>query len=345
MGKNPFLKVITNSQEKYYPTYEESKEYQAKLIGLWEQQQRVLGYTENTIAIGLACLKEFLDVSGKFIWEVTMQDADNFYLRLVGRGLAYSTRRKYQSTISSLLDYLRTRHGSEIWERYGVQVPNILDKFNRYYHRKDDHNGKIIPPKPETLERFWEGLKTDMKYARKYSTIARDYVFFRIMELTGLRTFELVMLDVKDCRFDLGENGKIHVRYGKGSKGSGYKRRWVPLLDDADKLLEWYLANIRVLFTLENEGALFLAESGQRFSKDSARGSLRRRQEKMGFSKEEIFSPHQLRHAFATRQTELGVDLLTLKELLGHVEVSTTFNYTNPGSNHLEKRVRMAQEK
>lgn len=65
----------------------------------------------------------------------------------------------------------------------------------------------------------------------------------------------------------------------------------------------------------------------------------------MGFTKEEIFSPHQLRHSFATRQTELGVDLLTLKELLGHADVATTFNYSNPGSDHLEKRVRMAQEK
>lgn len=58
----------------------------------------------------------------------------------------------------------------------------------------------------------------------------------------------------------------------------------------------------------------------------------------MGFTKEEIFSPHQLRHSFATRQTKLGVDLLTLKELLGHAEVATTFNYSTPGSEHLEKK-------
>lgn len=143
MGKQPFLSVVSNKQELHFPTYEESREYQAKLIGLWEQQQRVLGYTESTIALGTKCLNEFLDVSNKFIWEVSMSDADTFYLGLVGRGLAYSTRRKYQSTISTFLDYLRTRHGHEIWERYRLQVPNLLDKFNRYYHRKDDHNGRL----------------------------------------------------------------------------------------------------------------------------------------------------------------------------------------------------------
>lgn len=346
MGKYPFLSVVSNNKEELvYPTYEESREYQAKLMGLWEQQQRVLGYTESTISLGINCLNEFLNVSNKFIWEVNMLDSDRFYLGLVGRGLAYSTRRKYQSTISSFLEYLRTRHGFEIWNKYRVQVPELFDKFNRYYHRKDDHNGKVIPPRPEVLERFWDGLKQEMKTARKYSTIARDYTLFRMLELTGLRTHEIIMMDVKDCRFDLGEKGKIHVRFGKGSKGSGYKRRWVPMLDNVDILIRWYLENIRPLFFTNEDGALFLSEKRVRLNKHTARQALTRRQKKMGFTEDELFSPHQLRHAFATRQTELGVDLLTLKELLGHADVATTFNYSNPGSDHIEKKIRMAQNK
>ena len=52
------------------------------------------------------------------------------------------------------------------------------------------------------------------------------------------------MLDINDLRFDLGHNGKIHVRYGKGSRGTGHKPRWVPMLSGLDKLLEWYLEEI-----------------------------------------------------------------------------------------------------
>ena len=52
------------------------------------------------------------------------------------------------------------------------------------------------------------------------------------------------MLDKNDLRFDLGHNGKIHVRYGKGSRGTGHKPRWVPMLSGLDKLLEWYLEEI-----------------------------------------------------------------------------------------------------
>src|SRR5699024_6443844 len=80
----------------------------------------------------------------------------------------------------------------------GSPNASIVDKFNRYYHRKDDHNGKVIPPRPEILERFWDGLKHEMKTARKYSTIARDYTIFRMLELTDLRTHEIIMMDVKE---------------------------------------------------------------------------------------------------------------------------------------------------
>jgi site-specific recombinase XerD len=346
MNKDIYLAVVNRTNESAgIPTPQESSELQAKLLGLWEQQQKVLGYTDGTIALSISNVNEFLDVAGKFIWEVDIHDFDNFYMGLVGRGLAYSTRRKYQSNIITFLDYLRSRHSREIWERYRVQVPTVLDKFNRHHHRNDDNDGQVTPPAPDVLDRFWNGMKEMMKTARKYATAARDYTLFKMLELSGLRIFEAAMLDVKDCRFDLGENGKIHVRFGKGSKGTGYKRRWVPMLDDLDKLLTWYLQKIRPLFTDEESGALFLSEKRRRLERDTSRQVLRRRQLELGFRSDEMFSPHQLRHAFATRQTERGVDLLTLKTLLGHVDIATTFTYSTPGSDFLEKRVRMSQEK
>lgn len=347
MDNKSFLRLIDGGVEQHLslPSYEESLNYQSKLIGQWEQQQRVLGYTSASIALNTRNVNEFLDTVEKLIWEVSTNDIDYFYAQLVGRGLAYSTRRKYQSNITTFLDYLRSRKGHEIWKRYGVVVPTVLDKFNRHYHRNDDNNGVVIPPRPEVLTRFWDGLKQQMNTARKYSTLARDYTLYRLLALAGLRINESIMLDVKDCRFDLGANGKIHVRFGKGSKGSGYKSRWVPMLDELDELLKWYLENVRPLFTENSEGPLFLSENGNRYSRDSARSSLPRRQKTLGFEESEIFSPHQLRHAFASNLTERGVDLLTLKNLLGHVEVSTTFTYVTPSSDYIETRVRMSQEK
>ncbi len=346
MNDNIYLAVVNDENKTINViTYEESEKFQTKLLGLWEQQQKVLGYTNATISLNLRNINEVLNLADKFIWEIDIQDFDRFYIGLVGRGLAYSTRRKYQSNIITFLDYIRSRHSSEIWNFYRVQVPTVLDKFNRHHHRNDDNEGKIIPPEPEVLDRFWEGLKSMMQSARKYSTVARDYTLFKMLALSGLRIFEAIMLDVKDCRFDLGENGKIYIRYGKGSKGTGYKRRWVPMLDGLEKLFLWYLQNVRPLFTEEESGALFLSQNGKRLCRDTGRQILKRRQIELGFKNDEIFSPHQLRHAFATSQTERGVDLLTLKTLLGHASISTTFIYSTPGSDFMEKKIRMSQEK
>ena len=227
MTDTPFLRVIGNAEalEPAMPTYEESLTYQAKLLGLWEQQQEVLGYTEASIALSSRNLDKFLKIAGKFIWEVTTHDIDRFYEQLVGRGLAYSTRRKYQSNITTFLDYLRSRHAHEIWQHYRIAVPTVLDQFNRHIHRHDDREDAVAPPKPELLERFWSGMKEEMSKARKFAPIARDYTLCRLLAFAGLRSNEAVMLDVKDCRFDLGEHGKLHVRFGKGSRGSGYKSR------------------------------------------------------------------------------------------------------------------------
>lgn len=51
------------------------------------------------------------------------------------------------------------------------------------------------------------------------------------------------------------------------------------------------------------------------------------------------FHPHQLRHTFATRQREEGVDLSQLQEWLGHVLVETTARYARPSAEELQALV------
>ncbi|PKU52175.1 tyrosine-type recombinase/integrase [Lysinibacillus fusiformis] len=342
------FKLIDNTVESnnILVDTKELHNYQAKILGEWERQQKVKGFTIETVALNLRNINEFLSLSSKFFWEITSDDVENFYLSLVGRGLAHSTRRKYQSNISTFYNFLRNRKSLEIYNVLGVTVPDVLDDFNKFFHRRDDNDIRVVPPRKDIVDTFFEGMKEEMKYGRKYYTAARDYVFFKVLMLSGLRIFELTKIDINDLRFDLGESGKIHVRFGKGSRGTGYKTRWVPMLNDVDVLLKWYLDEILPDFKKENMNkvAVFLSENGQRVSRNTMRANLKRRQRNIGVPEEELFSAHQLRHAFATSQVELGVDILTMSKLLGHANVSTTAGYLEPSSNYIERRIRVSQE-
>src|ERR1039457_6955655 len=49
----------------------------------------------------------------------------------------------------------------------------------------------------------------------------------------GLRVNEACKLDLADVKWDLGLFGKLHVRPGKGARGSGPRERMVPLISNA----------------------------------------------------------------------------------------------------------------
>lgn len=146
----------------------------------------------------------------------------------------------------------------------------------------------------------------------------RNRAILETIYQTGVRVGECCGLDLEDLDLS-GQN--LHVRRGKGSK-----HRRLPLSDHLLEVLNRYLREGRPKFKARpEETALFLSQTGSRLQRPGLSVMLRLAGEKAGL---EGFTPHLIRHAFATHLVQGGADLRYVQELLGHAHLGTTQIYT-----------------
>ncbi|MDH3329076.1 MAG: tyrosine recombinase XerC [Desulfobulbaceae bacterium] len=161
----------------------------------------------------------------------------------------------------------------------------------------------------------------------------RDIALMELMYSTGMRVSELVSRDRNHLDF---ETGMVRV------SGKGKKERIVPFGSAAAEALQRYFPLRRELFRLcisrgkaPDENALFLNSRGRRLSARSVERIIKEYGIRAGITVD--VTPHALRHSFATHLLEMGADLRTVQELLGHVSLSTTQKYTHLNLDHLTK--------
>jgi site-specific recombinase XerD len=292
------------------------------------------GFAESTIANDVGVLERMLAALGRPVWEVTAADVDRVVGELASSGRAVSTRRNYVQVFKGFHRFLEVRRAAEIEAAFGVRLACPLDEFNAARHVGDDSPSVDAPPTPERVAAFFDFLKTRIASSCRYGPAARDYALFRVLYHAGLRSEEVVMLDRSDVHFGRGPFGKLHVRFGKGAKGSGPRPRWVPMLDGLDLVLRWYLDEVRGRFP---DGPVLLCdESGGRMAAATIRNRLRHLMSVEGQPDVEWFSPHGMRRACATHNYERGVDLVAIQQLLGHWTVASTMRYVRPSETFIE---------
>lgn len=148
----------------------------------------------------------------------------------------------------------------------------------------------------------------------------RDYCMVVLFLNCGMRLAELVGMDLEDI--DL-ENRQIRL-FGKG-----HKERMVYLNDACMEALQLYLRKRNTMEGLSpKEKAVFITRRRkERISNRRVEQLVTGAMKAAGLKG---FSTHKLRHTAATLMYQTGnVDILTLKQLLGHSSVSTTQIYTH----------------
>lgn len=184
----------------------------------------------------------------------------------------------------------------------------------RYYFRHTGQNERAVNlpllKKEASLPVILN--RTELKALFRAPRLLKHRIILTLIYSAGLRRQEAINLKITDIDF---ERKTIHIRQSKYKKD-----RIVPLSEYISRGLKKYLDNEKPHNYLFNG-----KEADGRYNINGLSWIMREALKRAGIKKP--VNLHSLRHSYATHLLEEGVNIVTLKELLGHAEVSTTMIY------------------
>lgn len=337
--------VRTISSPRALRTAQDVEDFEQEIVDQHSLAMAAAGLSDGHVSNTRATVIEFARSMSAPLWTATCDDADRFLAEQRRLGRAVSTRAGKAGTLAVFFDFTIARYQGDIHALTGVVVEQPIDEFNR---QSGNTLGKVrVPPSDAEVDVLFDAWRRSVSEARKYLPAARDYFAASLWRRLGLRINETVMLNIRDWRPDLGEFGKLHVRHGKGSHGRGPKARLVPAINGADRLIDWWLGDVRHQFggDWSNPDAPMLPserhgpdlETCQRVGANALRHGLGVATGRWLPAWSQRLTPHVLRHYCASSLYGAGMDLKALQELLGHQWLATTSGYIHVRSDHIEQ--------
>jgi tyrosine recombinase XerC len=277
----------------------------------WLQVEK--GYSDNTVDGYSRDLKEFAQQlpDGLSIRDVRPPHVRKFVVSLHGYNSAASVARKL-SALRTFFRFAQRRGLVHEDPLAGIAGPKI-GKYMPVFLTVDETFALLEAPAP------------------KDTFMLRDRAMLELLYSTGMRVSELVTRDTHHLDF---VEGMLRVR------GKGRKERIVPVGRPAlEAVWAWLPRRQRLLEQRAGRGKkvdnqpLFLNGRGGRLTARSVERLVKMYGERAGIN--QIVTPHALRHSFATHLLEMGADLRSVQELLGHASLSTTQRYTHLTIDHL----------
>ncbi len=263
------------------------------------------------------------------------KDIEQFVSFCSERGIEYPAE-VTQNTIRLFLMYLTEQ---DVERKSIARKLSALRGFFKYLKAearlKENPLAEIKNPKtkknlPETLSsNFIEEIFKILDEEKEQKDRLLYKTIFDLLYGCALRVSELCNLTLHDVDFD---RKTIRV-FGKGAK-----HRIVPVGAKTMETLKEYLASIGNdpnLFLVNKNGTKVYPKFVQRLVKKYI--SL--------VSDIKNNNPHTLRHSAATHMLDRGADLLAVKEILGHENLSTTQIYTHVSVERLKKTYKSAHPK
>ncbi len=238
-------------------------------------------------------------------------------------------------TRAEILDFLfyasreRPKHHKSPETTYGNDVRtrarkvSALRGFYKYYCDKlqllSDNPTKSldIPKARQELPKYLTFSEClDLLEAIDGPNQERDYCIITLFLNCGMRVSELAGINLQDISDD-----RLRLL------GKGNKERIVYLNQACVNAIEAYLPH-RITPKAGHKNALFISRLGQRIDVQTIKALVNKYLKKAGLGQKHC-SVHKLRHTAATLMYQNGVDVRTLKDVLGHENLDTTMIYTH----------------
>jgi len=290
----------------------------------------------NDLQLSYSKIDQFIDTiwSEKGLSKLTL-DAYQQDLKLFSQWLNKQNLVLTEATQTSILEYLAFKVNKKSAARSNARLLSTLKQFYRFQvrtgQRQDNPTELINAPKlnrslPDNLsEKDCDNLLNAPDIKSEFGL--RDRCMLELMYSSGLRVSELVSLELNQLNQNLG---LIRLT------GKGNKERVVPVGEEALFWVNKYLKESRPVLRKEQRStdALFLSSRGSAITRQAFWQHIKKYLTIAGLK--DSFSPHSLRHAFATHLLNHGADLRTVQMLLGHSDLSTTQIYTHVAQARLQ---------
>lgn len=320
--------------------------FEAMLDG-WRKEQQGRGLGAGTISKRLRLIRRFSEFADTPPWRWRVKDVNDFTDEIVAAGRTLSTVRQYHDVISIFCDYLISPHYDwrEICDRQFGEVPaQVCLPWNtlahRYEYEGDPARRPLSYDEVQILFDTADGRVEKLVQGGKKGALAalRDAQLLKTVYAFGLRRREAVMLDLTDLRHNpsvpkWGPYGALHVRWAKGVRGGGPRRRTVLLVPEfdwwIDGMKQW-VDEARQRFAPEDAEAIWVTERRKRLTLNYLDDRFAALRDEAGLSNK--LTLHCLRHSYVTHLIEFGYAERFVQEQVGHDTASSTAIYASVSS-------------
>lgn len=150
----------------------------------------------------------------------------------------------------------------------------------------------------------------------------RDRMMLLVLYDTGARVSELTGLKVRDIRLDPPAKVTLH--------GKGMKQRSVPLMDETRDLLRDYLYECGLTDSISQMKLVFGNKKSEKFTRAGVSYIINKyvtKAREQSSTIPEKVTPHIFRHSKAMHLLQAGINIIYIKDILGHSDVTTTQQY------------------